>query len=89
MLSNYFYVNIILDYGDLTHKAVLLTLGLLCPGSIFLGLVNISAITFLLNPWISLASHSVLILIFIVTCFLAPTRVQVNKRRHIQFIDPY
>ncbi|XP_032785586.2 chitin synthase chs-2 [Daphnia magna] len=60
----------------IVFQAVLLTLGLLCPGSIFLGLVNMSAITFLLNPWISLASHSVLILIFIVTCFLAPTRVQ-------------
>ncbi|XP_057374919.1 chitin synthase chs-2-like [Daphnia carinata] len=60
----------------IVFQALLLTMGILCPGSIFLGLVNISATTFFLNPWISLAAHSLLIFVFIVTCFLAPTRVQ-------------
>ncbi|XP_057376080.1 chitin synthase chs-2-like [Daphnia carinata] len=60
----------------IVFQAVLLTMGLLCPGSIFLALVNTSATAFHLNPWISLGVHSVLIFIFIVICFLASTRVQ-------------
>lgn len=63
------------------NKAVLLTMGLLCPGSIFVALVHTSATTFFLNPWISLTAHSSLIVIFIITCFTAPTRLQVNKTR--------
>ncbi|KAI9554332.1 hypothetical protein GHT06_019604 [Daphnia sinensis] len=70
-------------FTALSEKAVLLTLGILCPGSIFLGLVNISASTFFLNPWISLAAHSVLIFIFIVTCFFAPTRVQLTVAKFL------
>lgn len=60
-------------------KAVLLTMGILCPGSIFLALVYTSATTFVLSPWISLAVHSVLIFMYVLTCFLAPTRVQVSN----------
>ncbi|KAI9554330.1 hypothetical protein GHT06_019602 [Daphnia sinensis] len=60
----------------IVFQAVLLVMGLLCPGSIFLALVNTSATTFHLNPWISLAGHSVPIFIFIVTCFLASARLQ-------------
>ncbi|XP_057376079.1 chitin synthase chs-2-like [Daphnia carinata] len=60
----------------IAFQAVLLTIGLLCPGSVFLALVYTSATTFYLSPWISLTVHSVLIFIFVFTCFLVSTRVQ-------------
>ncbi|KAI9554333.1 hypothetical protein GHT06_019605 [Daphnia sinensis] len=74
-------VNPNISWLYIVFQAVLLTMGLLCPGSVLLALVYISATTFCLSPWISLSVHSVLIFIFVFTCFLASTRVQLKMAK--------
>ncbi|EFX80551.1 hypothetical protein DAPPUDRAFT_51536 [Daphnia pulex] len=59
-------------------QALSLAIGLLCPGSVFLVLVNTSATTFFIDKWISLLVHSALIFGFIIICFVAPSRIQLR-----------